>query len=316
MSYYNKLTEIIKDKRPSLKASSIDLYVRNMRKLAELSEVKFENVDFLNYPKKIASLLITKSLHTRKTYYASIVVVLMAIDGDEDIIEIYRTEMDALQEFYAKEKNNNTKSKKMEDNWVEYTDMLDIMNKLRKNVAHEGIFTKTEPSKKDMALAQQLVIASLYLLEPEDNPPVRLNYIMEIIKEKDYKKINEPSKNYLVVKSRNNKYFAFNDYKTSGTYKDKEIKVGKKLNTLLNNWLKINKSGYLLLNNKDEPLTSNGLTKALNKIFKGTGKNISASMIRHSYLSYRYGASTEDKKIIAEAMLHSVGEQNGYVKTN
>jgi len=317
MSYFRKLKDIIKEKRPKLRESSIDLYARNMRKLSKLNdEDEFENVNFLDNPSNIANMLKDKSLHTRKTYYSSIVVVLMALDKEKELIDKYRKEMEELQEFYIKEKDSNKKSEKMNKNWVEYTDLIKVMDNLRKKVSYEKIFKKENPTKKEKSLVQQLVIASLYLLEPEDNPPVRLDYIMKVIPEKEYKSIENPKENYLVIKSRNHKYFSFNDYKTSGTYKDKEIKVGKKLNSLLNNWLKINNSGYLLLNNKDEPLSSNGLTKALNKVFESTNKNISASMIRHAYLTDRYSETTEDKKIIADAMLHSVQEQSGYIKTD
>ena len=142
---------------------------------------------------------------------------------------------------------------------------------------------------------------------------------MIVINHDDYIKIDNDIKktnNYLVIKSRNNKYFAFNDYKTSKQDLQLEIPVGSKLNSLLNKWLKINTSGYLILNNRKEPMSSNGLTKYLNTIFKDTGKKISTSLIRHAYLSNRYNADHEDKQKIADMMMHSTLQQVEYTKND
>ncbi len=313
--YFNKLIDIIKEKRPRLRDTSLSLYARNMRKLAKMLDYDFNDVDFLKDKSAIENILKDKSQHTIKTYYASIIVVLLATDAPESLIKKYRDDMDKLSDLYNKEKLTNTKSKKMTENWVEYKDLIKVMETLRKKVNYDKIFQKETLTKKENALLQQYVISSLYLMEPETNPPLRLGYApMLVTNEKDYKKIDKPRNNYLVIKNRNTKHFVFHDYKTSGTYKDKEILVGKKLNSLLNKWLKFNTSGYLLLNSKGDFLTSNGLTKALNNVFSSTGKNISASMLRHAYLSERYAKTEADKKVIAEQMLHSTSEQTSYIK--
>jgi len=63
------------------------------------------------------------------------------------------------------------------------------------------------------------------------------------------------------------------------------------------------------------PLTAvNSITRILNKIF---GKKVGSSMLRHIYLSSKYGDIKEEQKEDARAMGHSVGEQqNVYVKIN
>jgi hypothetical protein len=314
--YKEELIKILKEKRPNLRESSLKLYTNNMNKLSKLlGEEEFKNVDFLLDKNEIEKVLEGKSNHTIKTYYASIVVVMMALNMKESVIEEYRKDMEVLQEDYKNMTEGQKKTEKQEKNWLSYDELVEIMNKLRKRVNYDGLLKKSELSKKEFDLMQQWVVASLYLLEPDHNPPVRLDYAdMEIISDKDYNKIENPKKNYLVIKSRNNKYFAFNDYKTSRSYNEKEIKVGPKLNSVINNWLRYNKSGHLLLNANREPLSSNGLTKLLNKIFGGTGKKVSVSMIRHAYLSDRYEADNEDKKKIADAMMHSTSQQKEYIK--
>ena len=70
----------------------------------------------------------------------------------------------------------------------------------------------------------------------------------------------------------------------------------------------------MLLNAKKEPLSSNGLTKFINTIFKETGKKVSTTQIRIAYASHRYEADNEDKKNIADKMKHSIDQQIGYIK--
>ena len=85
---------------------------------------------------------------------------------------------------------------------------------------------------------------------------------------------------------------------------------------MLNIWLKFNDSGFLLLNNRKEELTQNGLTKLIQKTFQPTGKdNISVNMIRKIYLTDKYGDEKGEKIADAKAMQHSVKtQQTKYVK--
>ncbi len=321
-TFENELISNIKEKRPKLRESSLNLYVNNIKKLNKfIGNDEFKNIDFLNNKNDVEKALLGKSNHTIKTYYASIVVALMAMDAKDDLIDMYRDDMEKLQEDYKNKMDGQQKTDKQKKNWLEYDELLKIMNNLRKKVNYEKLLNKKELSNKEKNLLQQWLVSSLYLLEPEANPPVRLNYApMIVISEKDFIKNQLENKdkvledNYLVIKSRNNKYFSFNNYKTSGTYLTKEIPVGKKLNSVINSWLKFNKSGYLLLNSKDEPMNSNGLTKFINKIFEHTGKKVSVSMIRHAYLSDRYEADNEDKQAIADLMMHSQSQQTEYIK--
>ena len=317
--------EIIKriaEKRPTLKQSSLNLYANNIIKINELyGNETLVNLDFLDNINKVKKVLEGKTDNTKKNYYSSIVVVLNAFSENNKVIKEYRKEIYTLQVKYDTFRNTQQKTPKQEENWVSYNELLNIMNKLRKKVKIDDLYelSKIQPlNNKQFNLYQQLVVASLYLLEPDINPPTRNDYTpMIVIKDEIYKaldKVERKKNNYLVIVSRNNKYFAFNDFKTAKADVDNEEPVGKKLNILLNKWLKINTSGYLLLNAKKEPLSSNGLTKFINTIFKETGKKVSTTQIRIAYASHRYEADNEDKKNIADKMKHSIDQQIGYIK--
>ena len=319
MMFKEALKIAIKNKRPSLREVSINNYINNIVKLAtEFGQDDFNNIKFLDTVEDVKIKLNDKSNNTKKTYYATIAVVLDALDKPITLIKEYRKQMFELQEEYNKQRQSQMKTDKQLENWLSWKDLNKEMVTLRKQV--DKLDLTATLNTKQRNLIQQLVVVSLYLLEPDNNPPTRNDYTpMIVINHDDYIKIDNDIKktnNYLVIKSRNNKYFAFNDYKTSKQDLQLEIPVGSKLNSLLNKWLKINTSGYLILNNRKEPMSSNGLTKYLNTIFKDTGKKISTSLIRHAYLSNRYNADHEDKQKIADMMMHSTLQQVEYTKND
>ena len=137
---------------------------------------------------------------------------------------------------------------------------------------------------------------------------------MKMITSKDFNKLSQSEKdsnNYLVIVSRNNKYFTFGDYKTAKIHGVQKIKVDRELNSVINLWRNFNDTEHLLLNSKGNKMTTNGLTKFLYKTFSPTGKRISSTMIRHIYLTDKYGDESgyKEKKKDADKMGHSVEEQ-------
>lgn len=318
MAFIEKLKKEIGDHR-KLRASSINAYASNLNKLHKLmfDGEEISDLDFLKDRKKVMKTIEDKKLSTRKTYLAAIVVALMAFEKDEKLISPYRDDMEALAKKFNDDMEKQKKSETQDKNWVSLAALRKVMRKYRNELNEKGIFKKDydDLTNKEFDLLQKWIVASLYILD--DNPPLRNNYIMNVISNKDYEKLSEKEKeerNYTVVKSRNNKFFSLGNYKTSGKYGTKIIPVGKKLNSALNIWLKFNKTGHLLLNSKREPMTANGLTKYLQKTFSPTGKNISSSMIRHIFISEKFPAQNAEKEEVAEKMGHSVEQQTLYSK--
>jgi hypothetical protein len=58
--------------------------------------------------------------------------------------------------------------------------------------------------------------------------------------------------------------------------------------------------------------TTNSITRILNKVFD---KKVGSSMLRHIYLSDKYGEELEEKKDDAAKMSHSLDTQQKYIKT-
>jgi len=317
MTFIETIKKEINEKR-KLRPSSLNAYASNMNKLHKLMfDKEITGLDFLKDKKKVMKTIEEKKLSTRKTYLAAIVVTLMAFDKDEDLIKYYRDEMEDLAKQFNADMEEQKKSETQDKNWVSLASLRKVMRKYRNELNEKEIFKKDadDLTNKEFDLLQKWIVASLYILD--ENPPLRNDYIMETISNKDYEKLSEEEKrekNYLVIKSRNNKMFSLGEYKTSGKYGTKTIPVGKKLNSALNIWLKFNKTGHLLLNSKREPMTANGLTKYLQKTFAPTGKNISSSMIRHIFISDKFPAQNKEKEEVAEKMAHSVNQQTLYSK--
>jgi hypothetical protein len=118
--------------------------------------------------------------------------------------------------------------------------------------------------------------------------------------------------------------FKFNleTYKTSGKYGRRDIVVeDETLNSniekfsQMNHFMQTSEVKYFILNSKMEKMSSNGLTKLLNKIFsRDLDKKISSSMLRHIYLSDKYSKELQERKKDSHNMMHSLQQQKDYIK--
>ena len=320
MSFIETLKNQINEKR-KIRESSLNAYAFNINKLHKLmfDNKEVDNLDFLEDKDKVMETLENKKLSTRKSYLAAIVVSLMALDKDEKLIKYYRNEMEDLSKKFNDEMSTQRKSETQDKNWVSLQKLQKVMRKYRNELIEKKIFEK-EPgtlNNKEFDLLQKWVVSSLYVID-DANPPLRNNYLMKVISQKEYDDLTDDEKskeNYLINKSRNTKVFSLGDYKTSGKYGTKLIPVSKKLNSVLNIWLRFNTSGDLLLNSRKQAMTGNGLTKYLNKVFALTGKsNISSSMIRHIFITEKFPPQLQEKEEVAENMLHSTNQQSLYSK--
>ncbi len=311
------------DEKRNIKPNSLRAYVISISKLHKATEGDgdFKNLDFLKDVSEIKEFLGKLKLSTQKNYLAAIIVALDAMNKKgkyDDLIKTYKEVLDETHNKYVEDYENGEKSELQKKNWVSMASLKKVMNNYLKDIKERELLSKDELNKKQLALVQKWVIANLFL--NDENPPTRLDYApMEIISKSEFDKLNEDEKkenNYLVIQSRNNKFFSFNEYKTSGKYGENEVKVGKKLNSVLNIWLRFNKTDSLLLNSKGDPMSANGLGKEIKKVFEPTGKNISVNMLRHIYITEKYPNDDDERSKDAKKMGHSVDMQKKYAKKN
>ena len=302
----------------NIKENSLRAYMISLRKLHEKLDTDTDLDDISSWMcgknvEKIINILSDMKITTRKNYLAAVIVALTTDkEKYEAALKEYRKYLDKIVEEYNKQMKSQTKSQKQEENWASLDELKEIVSGYKKGIRKLDLANKDLWSNREFNLYQMYLVGLLYT----ELPPVRLDYSnMMLISEADYKKLKEKNKNYLVLVSRNKKYFSLGSYKTEDKYGVHIIEIPPVINSVINKFLQHNTSGYFLVNTQRNILTDNGLTKLLNKIFAATGKKISSTMIRHIYLSEKYEARNSEMEKDAAAMLHSIAtQQNVYVK--
>jgi hypothetical protein len=311
------LSKKIDDSR-NIKPNSLRAYMISLKKIHEKldTDAEFDDIDKWLVGKnveRVINLLGEMKITTRKNYLASVIVALTTDkDKYEAPLKEYREYLDIIVEEYTTQMKTQKKSKTQQENWASMDELKEIVAGYKKEIRKLDLVNKETWSNKEYNLYQMYLVGLLYT----ELPPVRLDYSnMYVIYEKDYKKLKEKDKNYLVLVSRNKKYFSLGSYKTEDKYGVHIIEIPSIINTVINKFLQHNDSGYFLTNTQRNVLSDNALTKFLNKVFAATGKKISSTMIRHMYLSEKYDARNGEMEADSKAMMHSVGtQQNVYVK--
>ena len=311
----------IRDHR-KISESSIHIYSQNVAKLAlELTENKFENTDFLQDTERIMNHIQPKSLSTKKNILSSILVFLNPTgekNHEGELGELLGTYNKHLKDFhneYMEKINTQKKSQVQSENWVPMKELVRINVKYKNKLRRMGVNMSSQKlkDKEKLDVLQKYLVSSLYLFLP----PRRNEYAStKILSKKEYNALSEEDRdnnNYLVNGGRTSKskFFSLGSYKTRKTFGLQKIEIPKDLNTPLNLWLRHNDTPYLLLDSRNNQMSRNGLTKYLYKVFEDAKSKISTNMIRHIYLSEKYGkeSSWSEKLQDSKALAHSVKTQ-------
>lgn len=205
-------------------------------------------------------------------------------------------------------------SDKQENNWVDWSDVLKKKTEMKASI--NGFISNKNLTTKQYDELLSYLILSLYTdIQPRRNQDYMDMYVV----------LTEPSdatKNYYVVSEQK---FVFNKYKTSKTYGKQTVNIPNNpdaplADTLamflkhhpLNKGKMTKKTEFRLLVKQDgSPLnTVNSITRILNRIF---GKKVGSSMLRHIFLTGKYGEEKNEMVEDAKAMGHSVAQQKDYI---
>jgi len=293
------IVDYIKEKRPNISNSSIKTYESILRNLYNNIGFKVDDNDnydldlFDKNDNKVINFLKNISFNKRKTILSALVV----ISNNNKFRELM---MDDIKE-YNKEEAKQVKNKKQEDNWVEKDEVMNIYNTLKKNATI--IYKKDNITNNDLQEIQLYII--ICLLGGIFIPPRR---------SKDYinfkiKNIDTDVDNYM---DKND--FIFNSYKTAKTYGKQKITIPKELKTIINKWIKINPTDYLLFDSSKNQLSNVKLNQRLNKLF---GKKAGVNQLRHTFLSDKYSDLIDKKNELEndfKRMGSSTLQENIYIK--
>lgn len=307
------LDELAKSDRIS--ESTARNYINNLYTLN--NKKPFKNLAFLKNKTQVMTALKPYADTTQRTFLAGIVSVLDMVKGKRGygkLLGEYRTILnDKAKEIEARPKN--VKNGKQEEAWLDWEEIQKIKDDLKDKVVDiHGRRQITLPQRNTLL---QYVILSLFTdIPPRRNQDYSLMYVIK----KEYPGLSE-DKNYYSIDDQK---LIFNKYKTAKTYGKVEIDISD--NPPLKDALRLylihhphkparwgkTKEIPLLVKNDGTPFSSvNGITRLLHKIFK---KKIGSSMLRHIYLTTKYGDQLTEMKEDAEAMGHSTDQQRDYIK--
>lgn len=290
-----------------LNENSINLYLRNLKKLNDNED--FKNFNFLKKPEETFKKIENLKDNTKRQYLIGVVSVLNSY-GDK--YKVLRDKYYKLLKNITSEINKTPTTEKTETqnkNWIEWNEVLEIQNTLKENL--NGLKKKSITERQYMDLLKY-VLLSLYIEIP---PRRNLDWLKMLITFNSDTK--DDKYNYLDIK---NKQFIFNVYKTQKKGQ-LIVDIPENLMEIINLYLKYqpnntktkNKENiaFLVYHNGLALNKVNSITRMLNKIFN---KNVSSSMLRHIYLSNKYGDTLKEQQKDAELMSHNLNTQKDYIK--
>lgn len=288
------LAKTLKECRPNITDSSIKTYKSVLTNLFKkcYPDEKEMSLDLFNNHEHFLKKLMEEPYNKRKSKLSALVV----LTGNTH----YQKQMMEDKEELNKDNINQTKNEKQEEAMIPMTEVDDIYKQYEMNAkAH---LSKKQLNANDLNEIQKWILLSLtsgLFIAPRRSADWNMKW----------RNYDEEKDNYVDVK---NKQFVFNAYKTAKIYGQSKIEIPKPLQVILNKWFKINPTDYVLFDAKEKPLTSPQITHRLNSIFN---KNISTSMLRHIYLTHKFGnVNLKDLSDTASAMGTSKIEALQYVK--
>lgn len=290
-------------KEKGLSPSSINLYIKALKGLNDKKELK--NFRFLTKPEAILDKLKEYKPTTQRNIIIAIVSILKALENP--LYSKYYDIMIDMTKKINETNKNNEKTETQKENWIEWENVLTKFNEMKTNLKLSRV-----PTEEQYESLLNLVVLSLYVLLP---PRRNKDYIDMVITTKTPK---ETDKNYLDIKKQQ---FIFNVYKTAKKDGQLIVNIPDELMAILKTYIKYhplknklpNENIPFLVFSDSKPVKDNGITRILNKIFN---KKIGSSMLRHIYLSSKYGKVLQEQSNDSKLMSHSVLTQRDYIKTD
>ena len=298
--------------KKGLAQSSINVYIRNLQILND--NKPFKSFKFLKNVETINDKLTNKSNNTKRAYYIAIVSSLdffKDIKALDNLRKKYYTHMINISKQIDKDTEDNKMNNKEKKNWMSWEE---IVKKC------EDLGNLVEQFKTDKSITQcqyntllNYVILSLYVYQaPRRNEYANMLLVYQVLSTFD------DNINYL---SWFDKTFHFNNYKTVKSHGKQLIAISDKMMDIINIYIKFHpllngkidkkKAVHFLVYDNGDLVSSNAITRLLNNIFE---KKVSSSMIRHIYITSKFGKIYEEEQKVAENMAHSETTQKKYIR--
>lgn len=293
-------------RKRKLSESTIKAYMIRLRKLND--EKPVTTIDYLadydSMIKKISHL----SNNTQRGYLITITQALKMTNNYDDEKDVYEAKLQELEYIREEAQDKYRKSDKEKERWCSLLELKAVADYWL-DMIDEVVYNDFS-SAKVYGIYKNALISLLYT----EQAPLRLEYAtMSIIQ--DESKV-EPKKNYML--QDNGKYIIIlQDFKTKKSQGNKRIPITSgKLTNILDEWLKLNTSGFLFPTpDYSTHISTNAFGKLIPKAFEPIGKKITLNILRHIFISEHVDHKVLDEhKALASLMCHNVSTQKTYVK--
>lgn len=268
---------------------------------------KFNSYDFLKNHKQVTDTIEQMDVKniTKRNYLNAIIVALKHSQYPNELVNKYVELRDEYNQEYHDRKQESLLSEKQQQNTATMEEINGVLDVLKKEALELMKYKKLD--RREIMKIQDYVLLSFYKEIPLRNDVSNLKIISSVPADKN--------NNYLVLKNTS-ATLILNKYKTDTKYGQKVIKLSPFLTKLIKKYIEYNTTGYLFVTGTGKPLTKTDISKYLARIFKKhLGKNISSTLLRHIYLTEKYGSIKKEQEEDAYKMGHSVEtQQNIYTR--
>jgi hypothetical protein len=288
------IKSIIKEHKPNISESSITTYNSI---LTNLYRHVFGDDDYdmkgFNNVESIIKYLKDYEPKRRKTILAALVV----LTDNKKYRELMLSDIESAQI----KSHQQEKTSKQKENFIDGTTISKIFKNLRKKA--NSLYKKGDLSYHEVQEIQNYIIMALYC--GLYIPPRRAKDYVEF----KINNINKDVDNYI-----DKNEFVFNNYKTAKTYSQQRLKIPPPLKRIINQWIKINPTEYLLFDIHQNKLSNVTLNQRIEKI---VGSKMGVNGFRHTYMSEKYQPSIENDKDMKDdfkAMGSSIHQKDVYIQ--
>lgn len=314
--FVSNLHKELIDKK-NVAASTADSYLRTLMVLND--KMPFKNLVFLKNKDGIMAKLSEYAESTQKSILAMLVSVLSLYQTKPSYKSTYAFYFAKMVEAMKEAQENKTseKTEKQKENMLEWSDIKKLSDEAYSKV--KGFKNHLTPKEAEHLL--NTTILSLYTCVP----PRRNQDYLDMLIVKKWNDNMDKSHNYLDLAGEQ---FVFNKYKTAKKYGEQIVKIPNDdtnpLMDILSVYLKHHPMFKMMKGKNPEPIpflvgpsgpltAVNSITRVLNKMF---GKKVGSSMLRHSFLTSKYGEILEEQKEDSNAMGHDLNMQRDYIRTD
>lgn len=277
-------TNLYKEFSPNASKSTIQTFETALKRIEKIYQKSIENLnlDFINNPDDIIKKF-SDTEYSKNTMYSTINMINKLIIMIDAPLALKKKWGDIVKKLTQERDNaqlDNAKTRNESDNWIEYKELLD---KVEKEI--DTVFEMENIKSNDF---RNLLIFCLYCLMP----PARIGNYLDCKVIRDDANNLPSTHNYIIIKNMDNNptfYFVFNKFKTAKSLGTQMFKVENiKLTALLHRYFKYhNKDGEYFLMSRGKELTQPNLTNILKKVsYDLTEKNLSCNMLRHIYITH------------------------------